>query len=530
MPDVVILGKDGTEHHFPAGFDPKRAASIVRAQEDGGGGMRQTLQRVADIDTQIRQLPIEVGKGVVKGAARTATGLGSLFTNYIPGVSTAVDALYQLAGYPVDSRQMTADPAAVRSALGLDSANTAQTVGMGAEQIAEFFIPGAQAEKAAASIAARIAPNAPRALRAVAELAPQMATQAAASGAVTAAQGGDPRVGAVTGAAGPVLSAGATKLADVIGNSAVPLVRSALKPTVTAMKQQAGASVTGLDAQANALASFIVKNRLTTADKAEAMIADAERELQRLVQGSTAVTDAPQRAQRYLDALKRSAAKQGLGADDVAAIVRKQRELLKSSPLSETVTSTVMRPSPSGLVGPNGQPVQVPTQVQARALRTDVTPGEALDIARSTGRWSTRKQWGEQKGAAIEAEKAVERAARDSVKDAVPGAREQLQTQGKAITAKKVLDRKAFREANRDAVSLPAHVVGAAEVAQGRVPFLALAANWLRNNQLKAGVWADQLASALKRNDVQSVSRIMNRIGGSAANVASQSSPAGARP
>ncbi|CAB4146909.1 hypothetical protein UFOVP509_2 [uncultured Caudovirales phage] len=29
---VVIVGKDGTEHEFPAGFDPKRAAAIVRGQ------------------------------------------------------------------------------------------------------------------------------------------------------------------------------------------------------------------------------------------------------------------------------------------------------------------------------------------------------------------------------------------------------------------------------------------------------------------------------------------------------------------
>lgn len=527
MPDVVIIGKDGTEHIFPSGFDPKRAAAIVRAQEDGGGGVRSVLQRVADLDAQMKRVPMDLATGAAKGLGGTAAGLGSLFTNYVPGVSSAVDALYALAGYPVDSRQMNADPAATRTALGLDASNAVQSVGKGAEQIAEFFVPGAQAEKTAATIAARIAPRAPNVLRAVAELAPHMATQAAASGAVTALQGGDARVGAVTGAAGPVLAAGAGKLADVVGNAAVPLVRSALKPTVTAMKQQAGASVTGLDAQANALASFIVKNRLTTSAKAEAMIADAEREVQRLVQGVKTATDAPQRAERYLDALKRSAAKQGLGAEDVAAIVRKQRELLKSSPLSEDVTTTVMKPSPSGLVGPNGQPVQVPTSVKSRALRTDVSPGEALDIARSTSRWSTRKQWGEQKGAAVEAEKAVERAARDAVKASVPGAKEQLQTQGKAITAKKILDRKAFREANRDAVSLPAHVVGAAELAQGRVPILAMAANWLRNNQLKAGVWADQLASALKRNDVKTVTRLMNRIGGSAANVASQaSSPA----
>lgn len=35
MPEIVIIGKDGTEHVFPDGFDPKRAAEIVRAQDQG---------------------------------------------------------------------------------------------------------------------------------------------------------------------------------------------------------------------------------------------------------------------------------------------------------------------------------------------------------------------------------------------------------------------------------------------------------------------------------------------------------------
>lgn len=42
MPDeVVIIGADGQEHVFPAGFDPKRAASIVR------GGATPPAQRAA---------------------------------------------------------------------------------------------------------------------------------------------------------------------------------------------------------------------------------------------------------------------------------------------------------------------------------------------------------------------------------------------------------------------------------------------------------------------------------------------------
>lgn len=504
-PEVVILGKDGTEHVFPAGFDPKKAAEIVWRQEGG------SLAKLAQLNDTINRIPSDLSAGIAKGAGRTAVGLGSLM-HRVPGVSNAVDALYALAGQQVNSGQMMADPAAARAGLGIEPSNATQRVGATAEQIAEFFIPGAMAEKTATAIAAKVAPRVPTALQAVARFAPRMATEGAAASAVTAAQGGDPVTGAAAGAAGPVVGAVAGRTVKAIGNTARPLVRAALKPTVTEMKRQAGASITGIDAQANQLADFIIKNRLTTPDKAEAIIVDAEKELQRLVTGSKAVTDAPQRAQRYLEAVKRSAAKQGLGAADVSAIVKKQRELLKSSPLSEDVVSVVQRPSPSGLVNASGQPVMVPTNVTTRALRTDVTPAEALDVARSTSRWSTRKQYGELKGASVEADKAVERAARDSVKASVPGAEKQLQTQARAITAKKVLQRQAFREANRDAVSLPAHVIAAGEIAQGKVPVMAAAANWLRNNQLKAGIWADRLSTALKRNDVQEVSRIMNRI------------------
>jgi len=111
-----------------------------------------------------------------------------------------------------------------------------------------------------------------------------------------------------------------------------------------------------------------------------------------------AVTDAPQRAQRYLAALERSAAKQGLPADDVAIIRGKAQELLNDSPLSTSVTRPAMQPSPNGLVGPNGQPAMVPSHVTTRELRTDVTPDEALDLARGSAKWSNSKSWGEQKG------------------------------------------------------------------------------------------------------------------------------------
>jgi hypothetical protein len=129
------------------------------------------------------------------------------------------------------------------------------------------------------------------------------------------------------------------------------------------------------------------------------------------------------------------------------------------------------------------------------------------------------------KGASTEASKAVERAQRDAVKanpEIGDDVKAVLAREGKAIQARKVLDTAAHRAANRDAVSLPAWVVAGPELAQGKVPIMAFAANWLRNNQLKAGIWADQLGSAIQRGHTPDVVQILKRIGVSLPSQASQ--------
>jgi hypothetical protein len=177
------------------------------------------------------------------------------------------------------------------------------------------------------------------------------------------------------------------------------------------------------------------------------------------------------------------------------------------------VTTTVMKDSPSGLLGADGKPALVPVEETSRALRTDVAPDEALEIARSSSKWSTRKQWGEQKGAAMEADKAVERATRDSVKDAVPETRATLQRQGQAIQTRNVMDRMAFREGNREPISPFDVVTGAIETTQGRPPILATARHFLWNNKLKMGIWAKRLETAIANNDAETAAVIMGRFG-----------------
>ena len=57
--EVIILGEDGTEHVFPAGFDPKRAAEIVRGQGASASGMPMATPAV----------------GAALGAAKAAPGV-----------------------------------------------------------------------------------------------------------------------------------------------------------------------------------------------------------------------------------------------------------------------------------------------------------------------------------------------------------------------------------------------------------------------------------------------------------------------
>lgn len=310
-------------------------------------------------------------------------------------------------------------------------------------------------------------------------------------------------------AAKPIVSG----VAKAVGKTAVPLVRSAIKPTVTAMRQQANAGGQGINAVATRLASFIADRGITSREAAQAIVDAAETKIQTLAKSATNATDAPQRAARYLKALSQSASRQGLPADDIAILRAKAAELLNESPLSETVMTTQMQPSPTGLVTASGQPHMVPTQVSSRALRTDVMPDEALELARGGGRWGNRKSWGEQKGATREASKAVERAERDAVKAAVPETRGHLQEQGQAIQARDSMDRMAFREGNREPVSPFDVMTAGVEIGSGNVPVLSMARHFLRQNKLKMGVWARRMEKAIVDNDDAAAAVILDRFG-----------------
>jgi hypothetical protein len=429
--------------------------------------------------------------GMVKGAAQGAISAGRLI-HKIPGVSEGVDALYNLFGVKVDSGhdfgerrlsdEITGPPMSAEERLGADYKSTTERVGGAIEQGLEMAAGSGVARKAAGSLISR----GPR-------LIPNVIADAATGATAAAAHGEDPKMGAAMNALIPVGGALAQGAGGLVKKGAVRLARAGIKPTVTEMKQTAGASRVGINKIANRIAEFIVDNRITTPDKAQAIVDAAEAEIQALV-GDQA-TDAATRSARYLKALENSAAQQGLGASDVATLRNAGKELVEG-PMGEDVFSFV------------GDDL-----TSTRQLRATVPANEALRSARAASRWSNRKAYGEMKGAATEASKAVERGQRDAVKAAVPTSRPAFAKASQAIKARNVLERKEFREGSRDALGLTTQLIGAGEMLRGKVPMMATVANMIRSGQLQLGVHAGRMADAIKNNDVQTVTEILARLG-----------------
>ena len=112
------------------------------------------------------------------------------------------------------------------------AANTpGEQAGKVAEQIGEFFLPAGRGATAAAELTAKLAPlvaKAPGAVRVAVSLAPKVATEAATTGAISAAQGGSPLAGAAVGAAGPVLGKSVEAAVPALRRSAQGLMEKAL--------------------------------------------------------------------------------------------------------------------------------------------------------------------------------------------------------------------------------------------------------------------------------------------------------------
>lgn len=124
--EVVIIGADGKEHVFPAGFDPKRAASIVKQQTKPAPARQPGLATIGEQLASKRTPVADVAIGAAKGVGNTVFGLGKMVRDYTP-IGRLSDAIMPGA---FDQRPPEITPS-----------NTAQRIGFAGEQIGEFFLP-----------------------------------------------------------------------------------------------------------------------------------------------------------------------------------------------------------------------------------------------------------------------------------------------------------------------------------------------------------------------------------------------------
>lgn len=166
---------------------------------------------------------VDVGVGAVKGAARTAVGLGELVSK-IPGVSQTLDAAY---GPGVRARSFD------WAREHLKPTNTAQAVGQGVEQIGEFFAPGAGLAKMKTAAKTGIG---------LLDTITGMGLEGASAAAVDAAQKGTPKdalkTGALTAGAGLTLQGAAKMFQKGAGWIGEASEKALLKPGKAALEGQ----------------------------------------------------------------------------------------------------------------------------------------------------------------------------------------------------------------------------------------------------------------------------------------------------
>lgn len=173
----------------------------------------QTWRRVGTLDPESRSMvgtaldtARNVGVGALKGAGQTVTNLGEL-VHKIPGVTTAVDALY---GRPGLSARAFSQAERV-----LAPSNAAQTVGAIGEQIGEVALSGAP--RLAAAGVSRLPGVARLAQKAVLRLIPAVARDAIVAGGSAALHDQPVATGAILGGALPLVAAGGSRGAAMLG-------------------------------------------------------------------------------------------------------------------------------------------------------------------------------------------------------------------------------------------------------------------------------------------------------------------------
>lgn len=196
-----------------AGWTPVAEDAPVQSAKVGGRGIQanwlpQGFSPSTALDNIKANLPTlgEEGKGLVKGALSTAANLGKYMILGTPEQGAAAVAPLAKAAVP---------------------ANTAQALGKGAEQAAEFLVPSGLEEHVGALIASKFPLLSKTAATLLAHPEPEMNAagkimlQALSSGVVNKAQGGSFTQGAVGGAAAGAAGEAAKVVAPIVAETAM---------------------------------------------------------------------------------------------------------------------------------------------------------------------------------------------------------------------------------------------------------------------------------------------------------------------
>jgi len=199
--------------------------------------------------------------GVVSPVARTAVDFGEGATS---GLASTIFHGGDLIRRGLGMNRVINDPEVQQAMHAPDS--TAGHAGKIAEQAAEYLAPGEGWEKAGATLAEKVLPNA------VSRIAPAMgriASQAATTGAINTAQGGDFTRGAIAGAMGGAVGEGMKAVAPTVAEVALGIPNRARKYGAqpgeavlndlkgykpSTLEDEASAKIDALDKQASSIA------------------------------------------------------------------------------------------------------------------------------------------------------------------------------------------------------------------------------------------------------------------------------------
>ena len=318
---------------------------------------------------------------------------------------------------------------------------------------------------------------------------------------------------------GRVLPPAVIATGNFITRRAVPLVRSGAKQGFEALKRRAGIEGVQPSDVANDQAQFLIDKGLRTTEQADALVKSLGTKIDDVVKTAESdpnvspVLDTGNRIPQYLNVLLRKIENQIAPGRDRTAVQNFGREIVEDSPLSqstfrprapETLEAGLVRGTREGLTmaenagrkGPRGPESQFtdvgasyPQSSRPRALRANVRPSEGIAMMRSKSFFDP-----EASGGNVAAGKTVEKAVRDSVKAAVPETVPLLRDQGRALDARTILDRAAWRDANRDQVGMG----GMLGVTGGR-SMVGLLLQALKEGQLGAGLAAGKYGPKITR-------------------------------